>query len=546
MESIEEEIRKTYKTLEIELKEKMAPIERQLMEAKVDPGVIANMNDEVLSNAQKGFFNKVLNSSIKLEDLGEIKDSVKKDAFKFLESVDGKDREGQYAVSKEVADIIKDYDIELKTDNKAGDILNLSNGERLIIVEPENGIYRFENEESKQEELKIEEVKAKIRDLFKLAKEHPERIGEHLKNFFQMLLDTEGGLGIDATLRQLDEEFKKSGSISNFLENDFNRMALEKTIEVLDSGEATEKGFTRDNYTLLREMSIISQVLNDKSVDPNSPQIIELKQKLKKVAPEAYALIEKNPNLLEQLEQKYNVTDPQDIAIEIAGSSKSISVEETVSLLNEQVKEFSQNETEMPKNDSYKKEPEEVSTEVPEEKSIKVSEEQKAQNLTKTLNGMLKVKGLEFVQSKIATDISRLEPAQKKIYVKGALDSLRQNSDMADFYTKKNSQSRKEIFMEIINSGILTEESSRQMGEIDENLSKEILQELIDKQNDGTISVDRMKPIMLLGDGLSKSKSENVLDASKTKIGNVIVDERALINQKINDRKTLEGEDQER
>ena len=248
--------------------------------------------------------------------------------------------------------------------------------------EPENEMFKFNNQEEQIEDATIEIKKHEIQNILSNSNDIAalEQIDKIIKSDYQ------NGLGLDAALGVVEQKLRIDDNLSEFLKKPLSASALNLVLENLKNGQ--ELGFRDDNYTLFTKLSVFSRIINDTSLDKNSSEYISILSKMKDADKELFELISQNPNLYMQLQSEFKETEAQNLAIFFAGKSQAISREDTLGML-EKFKEEHKGKEFVPIEKQRNAEP----IQAPASKSV--TEEEKKENLKKTLQGIMNVKGKE-------------------------------------------------------------------------------------------------------------------------------------------------------
>ncbi len=564
LNDVEEEIGKSYRNMQIKLKEKLAPIINNLIVSRVDPSIINILENEVRDNARKSFYNSILNSDI--SEINRIQDIVVSESIKSVIPLEYGESIIQDSPSNlsniEIGELLeKDNSNELQglEKEKILDTIKLGDGTEIVVIAPEDPIYDFIDEQDLNDEEIIESKQYEI----KIAYEKGD-----LKSIEKTLSSTERGLAFDSVFRFLNTRFDKSNE--NIKNDDYEdnkskgvyevfKLAYEKTKD----GTRERQGYIEDAYTIVEKLKFITNV-TDPSTSIDKKERDEIIKRFKEIEPKVFAIYEKYPNIIKKLEIYYGELYTNNIGAKLA-ERKRLSEKEVIDKIIAISKELETQET-IDENNSEKMEAqgskisEENSTNkayIPQEQDILEDINIQAEKVEKVISQSEKtqhgkVSSTEKQIVSNAEKINKLKGVLSGMFNSGNLKVMenfvlnqleKQNSDIApailefldskekneNFYTESSVSFRKKIFTAIIDSEVVTEKDFELMGKIDSTISKEILQEMIEQQNQGKLSVKKTNSIVLLGKNVNKDseKKESLFIAD-----NIITDGVRLIDNK--------------
>ncbi len=430
-------------------------------------------------------------------------------------------------------------------------VIVLANGLELFIEEPADKIYEFASEQDKEEEFIIEIQKSNIKMLYDSANKNPKDRKQYLKKFTEIIKNTDAGLGIDASLRFLDDMTATVG-----IDNEFLNDVLFTTIECLTDGTAEKVGFRDDNYTMLRKLNIISNILNKEGLDINSPQMKKTREALKKLDPEIYDLVEKNPNIVEQLKEKFGKEDMQDVAIEMAGSSEALDRQETLKKIEALRLEKSEVEEKVDSEQEITSENNNLEENVEE---VEINERKNKINMTTIPSNTDKYrKGVKHLLNKIETAIptaikmlsSNATEDKKDVFQEVIIEKLLDEKDNPKINLPEAVEQKKNLFEILINRNINRNKKVdfqlvENLVSIDSEAVKGVLKEsLIPARNEAISQNDKTTQILgqyvqAISDEM-KNTSPKVLDSKKTSLSKIVGTTNVLVENK----RTQQGEDE--
>lgn len=140
------------------------------------------------------------------------------------------------------------------------------------------------------------------------------------------------GLKLDARLRKEYERLEAFGAIelvrNDNANNEYNREKLKLLLDAIRPEKAQENGFVNDSYTMSMKLAIYSRIMNDPIMQENGEYQNEILSTLKEADPELYALLEREPKILEIMQTISKCKNPSDAAIIIFGDSEPRSADE--------------------------------------------------------------------------------------------------------------------------------------------------------------------------------------------------------------------------
>lgn len=299
------------------------------------------------------------------------------------------------------------------------------------------------------------------------------------ENFFKVLTYTDNGFGIDGALRAFDEKIVSEGA--GILNNDKYRELFDIMLTQIIHPEREAQKFYDDNYTTLKKMSIMSNILSSEEIDFNSPEISEMIKKMKDADPQLFELVKNNPDLITKLQSVYGKVDIQDITMKLSGTSESIEREKLFSDLEKFTKYY---------------------TELFEFK------ENNPNNFQSTIGKLIAEAPKE--------DVSFLSRA--------IISVLEDSKENENFYSAESIDSRKEIFRRIIKTGIEDDVVFTRMTMLDLGTVKDVISEFISDQDREGFDLDVANTVIVLGKKiksveLEKDNEPKLLDADKVNFG---------------------------
>ena len=215
-------------------------------------------------------------------------------------------------------------------------VFEVEDGRKIVFVDPIDEKYKIpENEADEvEEEIYLKQFQTQMLDeKVKLGVDVDidECIDEYKKGLF--------GLGIDAKLRAEYGKIISFGAIQMLSDDTpYNKYCRETFFALLDSMKkenALENGYEEDSYSLATNLGIFSRILNDPAMKTQGPMQDELRARLRDADPELYALLERDPLILEKMQTSGKTTEPINAMIELVGSSVPIGREEFFQKMDE-------------------------------------------------------------------------------------------------------------------------------------------------------------------------------------------------------------------
>ena len=164
------------------------------------------------------------------------------------------------------------------------------------------------------------------------------------------------------------------------------------------------------------------------------------------------------------------------------------------------------------------KEQEESTPTIEIDNSKNASDKTKIDNLVNTLEGREKAKGIVDVLNFASNHIEKYTDLQpKKTFM---IATVRVLENRENSYQEEERMARKKLFSTIISEGIYDEEILKSMVEIDSTTIKEMIDDLIEKQN--SKNGDKLGTIMELSSSLKRVSDSNVISADKVNIEDVV------------------------
>ncbi len=230
--------------------------------------------------------------------------------------------ESIFAKNKEQKEI-KDIQSRWKGLGNIVGVQHHEDGSTTVFTDSEK--YGFIDEADKETEMKIEDERSKMQNLFYDNRfKNGDEVRDAVEEFSGMLV----GEGIDAALRLAYSNLVVHGA-REFLDgnNPYASETLDKLLDSISPENSNKNGYMEDAYTMIMKMGIYNRFLNDPQIDQNSPEIQVLRNKMKVADPQLYDLMEREPQVLAKIQTAMQNKELLEVVGDLMRDSDSISRE---------------------------------------------------------------------------------------------------------------------------------------------------------------------------------------------------------------------------